>query len=214
MVFAVDRAGVVGEDGETHQGIFDIALLRAFPNMTLLSPGTEKEMKQMLAYAFSLSSPAALCYAKGNVSAWDSDFEHEPLMSGKGEIVKEGKGVLLIALGIMMDNALVAAAILAEKGIEVGVCNPRFALPLDIEFYRELAKGYDTFVTVEDHVLAGGFGSALRELLAAAEIDIPVVSLGYDGGFIPQGKREELMARYGLSAEKIAGTVEKIEARS
>ncbi len=214
VVFAVDRAGVVGEDGETHQGIFDIALLRAFPNLTLLSPSTEKEMKQMFPYAFSLDSPVALRYPRGKVSEWDRDFEHEPLSDGRGEIVKKGKGVVLIALGIMMDNALAAAEILKQKGIEAGVCNPRFASPLNIDFYKELAEEYDTFVTVEDHVLAGGFGSALRELMAAAKRDIPVVSLGYDVGMVPQGKREELLARYGLSAEKIAERVAEIESKS
>ena len=209
VVFAVDRAGVVGEDGETHQGIYDISLLRAFPHMTLLAPSTETELRMMLKYAFSLNAPCVLRYPKGEVSRWDASFVHRPLDEG-GEPVREGERVLLLPLGIMMEASLEAADLLKEKGYSVGVFSPRFVKPLDEKNLSALAERYDYFVTVEDHVLEGGFGSAVEEFAARTGAAVSVVALGYNVGMIPQGKRSQLMEMHGLDAAGIARRVEEL----
>ncbi|MBQ1251381.1 MAG: 1-deoxy-D-xylulose-5-phosphate synthase, partial [Firmicutes bacterium] len=142
VVFGIDRAGIVGEDGETHQGIYDISLLRTLPYITLLAPGTEQEMEEMLTYAFSQDMPCALRYARGAVSQWDDGFRHAPLELGKGELVRKGENVLLMPLGAMMEPALKAAALLEEQGLSVGVYNPRFIKPLDEDSIAKLAMEY------------------------------------------------------------------------
>lgn len=210
VVFGIDRAGVVGEDGETHQGIYDIAMLRCFPNMTFLAPGTARETEEMLTFAFSLGMPCALRYARGSVSLWDCGFTHKPLKLGKGEMVLEGRDVLLIPLGIMMEEGLKAAASLKEHGISVGVFNPRFVKPLDEKALLDLAKTYSVFVTVEDHVISGGFGSAVAEAMARNHCSVKIKQLGYPDEEIHQGKRDSIFAKYHLNAEGIVGVVREI----
>lgn len=207
VVFGIDRAGIVGEDGETHQGLYDISLLRDFPYLTILSPSTEKEMDEMLSYAFSLDAPCALRYPKGCISTWDLNFEHQPLAAGKGELVKEGKDVLLLPLGIMMEETLRAVERLAEHGIDAGIFNPRFVKPLDEESMADLAQRYPCFVTIEDHVVSGGFGSAVGELLNRLGATTRLKIIGFPDEAIPQGHRGEVMARYGLAADGISETV-------
>lgn len=207
VVFGIDRAGVVGEDGETHQGIYDIALLRSFPELVLLAPGTERETEEMLAFAFSLELPCGLRYARGAVSCWDVAYEHEPLHLGKGELVRKGKDVLLIPLGIMMEEALKAAALLEQQGVRAGVWNPRFIKPLDEEAILSLAKEYAAIVTIEDHVVCGGFGSAVSEVLAGHDSFVSVRHLGYPDEPIHQGKRSDIMKKYRLDAAGIVATV-------
>lgn len=210
VVFGIDRAGVVGEDGETHQGIYDIALLRPFPNLTLFAPSTAGEAEAMLAYAFSLGAPCGLRYPKGAASCWDEAFVHAPLKQGKGEMVREGEKILLIPLGPMMEEALKAADALLSEGISVGIFNPRFIKPMDEASLVELSKTYSTFVTVEDHVVSGGFGSAVAEAMAKNRCRVAIYPLGYPDEPIRQGKRGFLMAKYGLDAKGIADAVRKI----
>lgn len=207
VVFGIDRAGIVGEDGETHQGIYDISMLRAFPNITLLAPGTAQEMDEMLTYAFSLQMPCALRYARGSVSRWDEGFIHQPLKAGKGELVKEGKDILLMPLGIMMETGLKAAALLKEQGLDVGVFNPRFIKPLDEASIAELTKTYRYIVTIEDHVISGGFGAAVSELCAKGGYSVFVKHLGFPDEPIRQGKRDQIMKEYRLDAAGIAASV-------
>ena len=210
VVFGIDRAGIVGEDGETHQGIYDIALLRDFPYLTILSPSTEKEMAQMMAYAAALDGPCAIRYPKGAVSCWDQHFQHAPLRPGRGELIKEGKDVLLLPLGITMAAAMKAVEILKDRGVDAGIYNPRFVKPLDEAGLRMLAKSYRYFVTVEDHVLSGGFGSAVGELLHRCGSAARLQTIGLPDEAIHQGKREEVLGYYGLDGEGIAGTVLKM----
>ena len=210
VVFGIDRAGIVGEDGETHQGIYDISLLRAFPYLTFMSPGTATETAEMLAYAFTQKGPCALRYPRGGVSLWDENYTHKPLATGKGELVKEGEGVLLIPLGIMMEEGLKAAEILKEEGIFVGVFNPRFVKPVDEDSLVELAGTYSCFLTVEDHAISGGFGSAVAEAMARRDCRVTIKQLGYPDEPIRQGERGFLMSKYGLDAEGIAAAVRKI----
>lgn len=210
VVFGIDRAGVVGEDGETHQGIYDISVLRSFPYLTILSPGTAAETGEMLAYAFSLKAPCAMRYPRGGVSCWDEDFVHQPLAQGKGEMVMEGKDILLIPLGIMMEEGLKAAEMLKAEGISVGIFNPRFVKPVDESSLVELADSYSAFLTIEDHAVSGGFGSAVAEAMARNNCRVAIKQLGYPDEPVRQGKREFLIAKYGLNAEGIARTVREM----
>lgn len=207
VVFGIDRAGVVGEDGETHQGIYDIALLRDLPYLTLLAPSTEKELDEMLAYAFALNAPCALRYPKGAMSSWDRDFEHQPLSLGQGEMVKEGKDVLLLPLGMMMEAAIKAWELLKNNGIDAGIFNPRFIKPLNETVIAELAQTYPYFVTIEDHVLSGGFASAIGEVLHRSGAEVKLKAIGLPDEAVPQGHRDEVLHHYGLSAAGIAETV-------
>jgi 1-deoxy-D-xylulose-5-phosphate synthase len=207
VVFCIDRAGIVGEDGETHQGIYDISLLRNFPYLTILSPSTEKELDEMLSFAFSFDAPCALRYPKGCLSVWDSNFNHQPLSLGKGELVKEGESVLLLPLGIMMEEAFKAVEILAKNGISAGIFNPRFVKPLDEENIARLANIYPYFVTIEDHIISGGFGSAVGETLNRIGSSTKLKTIGFPDEAIPQGCRNDVLAHYGLSAAGIAETV-------
>lgn len=207
VVFGIDRAGVVGEDGETHQGIYDISILRTFPYITLLAPGTQKETEDMLTYAFGLEAPCALRYARGGVSEWDKDYTHLPLETGRGEFLWEGSDVLLVPLGVMMDEGLKAASVLEEAGFSVGVFNPRFIKPLDAESLLSAAKHYKLIVTVEDHVLEGGFGSAVGELFDGYGVREKLLRIGYPDEAIRQGKRSDVIHRFGLDAEGIVISV-------
>lgn len=161
----------------------------------------------MLTYAFALNAPCALRYPKGAVSSWDLDFAHQPLTTGQGEMVKEGSDVLLLALGVMMEEALEAREILKDSGIDAAVYNPRFIKPLNEGAIAELAGIYPCFVTVEDHVLSGGFGSAIGEVLHRSGATVRLKVIGLPDEAIPQGRRDEVLARYGLSAAGIAETV-------
>ena len=207
VVFGIDRAGVVGEDGETHQGLYDIAMLRSLPHLVLLAPGTQQETEEMLSFAFSQNMPCGLRYARGSVSRWDVEYPHTPIALGKGELVREGKDVLLIPLGIMMEEGLKAAALLEQKGIKAGVFNPRFIKPLDEDQIASLAKQYPAIVTIEDHVIGGGFGAAVSEALARKECYLPIKHLGYPDEPIRQGKRADIMKKYHLDAAGIAASV-------
>lgn len=210
VVIGIDRAGVVGEDGETHQGLYDIAMLRSIPNLAFLAPGTEQETEEMLSYAFSCNMPCALRYPRGSVSCWDDGYHHAPITLGKGELVKEGKDVLLIPLGIMMEEGLKAAALLEQQGISVGIFNPRFIKPLDEESIVALAKKYPAVVTIEDHAICGGFGAAVSEVLAKYGCYTPIRHLGYPDEPIRQGKRTDIMKKYRLDAAGIAASVSEL----
>jgi 1-deoxy-D-xylulose-5-phosphate synthase len=161
----------------------------------------------MLSFAFSFDAPCALRYPKGCLSVWDSNFNHQPLSLGKGELVKEGESVLLLPLGIMMEEAFKAVEILAKNGISAGIFNPRFVKPLDEENIARLANIYPYFVTIEDHIISGGFGSAVGETLNRIGSSTKLKTIGFPDEAIPQGCRNDVLAHYGLSAAGIAETV-------
>ena len=210
VVFGIDRAGVVGEDGETHQGIYDISLLRCFPHMVLMAPGTAKETEAMLEFAFASGVPCGLRYARGSVSSWDEHFEHQPLVLGKGEHVRSGDDVLLLPLGILIEEALAAAKILEEQGISVGVFNPRFIKPLDENALGALSEKYRYIVTLEDHVVTGGFGSAVGEFLCRICYPGKLIQIGYPDEMIPQGRRCDILKKYRLERNGIVSIVQEL----
>jgi 1-deoxy-D-xylulose-5-phosphate synthase len=201
IIFAIDRAGIVGGDGATHQGIFDIVFLRPIPNLVLMAPKDGNELKDMLEFAIGLKCAATLRYPKDNVPP--GTLAGSPIELGKAELLKEGKDAFIIALGTMVIPSLLAAEILAREGLEVGVVNARFIKPLDITLFKKISSAVKFIFTVEEGVLEGGFGSAVSEV-----IDKPVIRIGLASDFIPCGKRDILLGHYGLNSQ---GIVERIK---
>lgn len=197
VVFAVDRAGVVGEDGATHQGVFDLAFLRNIPHVVVMAPADAGELERMLAFATSLSVPVSIRYPKAQVPALA--LSAAPITLGKAEVLKEGKDFIVIALGSMVAPAYDALTMLQKEGHSGTLINARFVKPLDAELYKGLAAKSKRIFSVEDGVLQGGFGSAVAEA-----IDAPVIRLGLPDAFMPCGARGVLLERYGLTAQGIA----------
>ena len=203
VLFAVDRAGIVGEDGETHQGIFDLSFLRTMPQMTIMAPRNEDELQHLLYTALrSAPGPAALRYPRDKGEGVELG-EPRLLPWGKGVLLREGRDLLIAAAGITANGALAAAERLREEGIDAAVIDPRFIKPLDEELILEWAQRCGRLLTVEENTLAGGFGSAVLELLAGRGLALPVRRLGIEDRFVEQGPRELLLSIYGLDAAGI-----------
>jgi len=206
VTFAMDRAGIVGADGPTHHGLQDIAYLRSYPNIILMAPKDEGEMRDMLRTAIEYPGPAALRYPRG--SGFGVDIEREParLEIGKAEVLREGHDVAILAYGEMVYPAIEAGENLAGQGVSASVVNARFVKPLDEELITEIARSHRLIVTAEDAYLAGGFGSAVLELLEAKGLadSVRVVRLGVTDEIVTHGDPKVLLAHYGLSADGIA----------
>lgn len=208
VVFALDRAGIVGEDGPTHHGVFDYSFLRHMPNITLMAPKDENELQHMLHTAFELNQPVALRYPRGNGVGVKLDEEVVTLPIGIAEEIKPGDDIVFFAIGSMVEACKQASEFLGYVGIEAGVVNARFIKPLDGDMLIRIASRTKYIVTVEDNVLAGGFGSAVLEFLNDHGIAQPkVLRLGFPDKFIEQGPRKDLLAKYTLSGENIAKRV-------
>jgi 1-deoxy-D-xylulose-5-phosphate synthase len=202
VVFALDRAGLVGEDGPTHHGVFDFAYTRIIPNFTVMAPADENELQQMLKTALTLNTPSVIRYPRGHGEGVRMDSELKPLPIGRGVVMKEGREVYLLAIGSTVYPSLYAAAILEKEGISAGVVNMRFVKPLDADLLRKLLQQTHNFVTVEEHVLAGGFGSAVMESLEG--VDVQIHRIGIPDHFIEHGSQSALRDMVGLTPEKIA----------
>jgi 1-deoxy-D-xylulose-5-phosphate synthase len=195
VIFAVDRAGIVGEDGATHNGIFDLAFLRSLPNMTVLAPADGQDLEEMMEYAVKQPGPVAIRYPRGAAPV-------------RGNIKQKAEGkTVIIAIGSMVQPALEAAQLLGGAK----VINARFVKPLDRDMIVKAIKGAEQVVTVEEGVLEGGFGSAIMELLSDEGINIPVQRIGLPSKFIEHGKRDSILEQYGLSAEKIREKIRALE---
>jgi 1-deoxy-D-xylulose-5-phosphate synthase len=203
VVIAMDRAGLVGEDGPTHHGVFDISLFRMLPDVVVMAPGDENELQHMLATAFACGRTVLLRYPRGKGFGVPLDPEPLPLPLGKGRVLSEGRDLNFLAAGNRVHPALKAAELLRGMGIDAGVSDIRFIKPLDGELVNRLAA-LGPLVTVEDNALAGGFGSAVLEHLNAAGVQARVLRLGIPDEYVEQGKPEELFADLGLDAEGLA----------
>jgi 1-deoxy-D-xylulose-5-phosphate synthase len=215
VVLAIDRGGVVGEDGATHQGVFDLAYLRHMPNLVLMAPRDLSDLAAMLRTALAVEGPAALRYPRG-IGMSPPDGLPEPIPVGKGELLLEGSDVALLAVGVMVGPAFEAARMLQEQGISAAVADARFVKPLDDELITALAGRCGALLTVEDNVAAGGFGSAVLELLAASGVrHLPVRCLGIPDEPVRHGARSRLLEAMGLTAEGIAHAARSVvESRS
>ena len=204
VVFAIDRAGIVGEDGPTHNGAFDISYLRHIPNIVIMAPKDENELGRMLKTAISHGGPVAIRYPRGAVSKIPTDMELKKLTIGESEILKDGKDILIIAIGSAVQPAKHASELLNEMGISACVINARFAKPIDASLIGNLAKEIKSVLTVEENVVQGGFGSAVLEYLSEMDIDgLKIKMLGLPDKFIEHGPQNLLRKMLGLDAEKI-----------
>lgn len=208
VVLCLDRAGLVGEDGWTHHGVFDISFLRAIPNCILMAPRDGEEFVRMFRLALAQSKLAvAIRYPKAELPVLPPS--RDPVFQvGKAEVLREGEGIALVAYGSMVAEAWRAAEILSESGIETTVVNARFAKPIDVDILAALRGRHPTLVTIEEHALAGGFGSAVLEALADADVRFGrVIRLGVPDAFQTFGAREKLLEDCGLDARSIARRV-------
>lgn len=204
VVFAVDRGGIVGSDGETHHGIFDFSYLSHMPNMKILAPRDGKELEEMLGYAVSCSGPCAVRYPRGENG--DIDIPRMPLDEG-AEILRGGKDAVIWAAGIMVKNALAAADILKAAGIECGVVNARFIKPLDTEKILQSAENGKLVITAEDNVFSGGMGEMISAVLNEAGRTNDILNIAWPDKFIEHGTCGELYKVYKMDAESIAGRI-------
>ena len=211
VTIAMDRAGIVGADGPTHHGLLDIAYLRGYPNIVLMAPKDEAEMRDMLLTAIDHPGPAAIRYPRGNGFGVDISTEPKQLEIGKAEILREGVDAAVLACGSMVYPAVEAADILAKEGIKATVVNARFVKPLDAETILKIAGDNSLIVTVEEAYLAGGFGSAVMELLEANGLQdkVKVVRMGVADEIVTHGDPKLLLAKYGLNAEGVAEKVRR-----
>lgn len=205
VTMCLDRAGLVGDDGYTHHGVFDFAYLRSIPNMTIMAPKDEGELRQMLKTALDFDGPVSVRYPRGSGVGVDISGPVEALPIGKAEVLREGRDVCFWAIGSMVQSALEAADILAQQGVRAGVVNMRFAKPLDEELLLEHARRYERLVTLEEGVLAGGVGSAVLEMLNGAGLleQCRVLTLGIPDEFVPHGDKKLLLRDIQLDVPSI-----------
>ncbi|MBD2038867.1 1-deoxy-D-xylulose-5-phosphate synthase [Leptolyngbya sp. FACHB-321] len=211
VFFCIDRAGIVGADGPTHQGMYDIAYLRCIPNMVLMAPKDEAELQRMIVTGIDHTGPIALRYPRGNgYGAPLMEEGWEPLPIGKGEIIRNGDDVLLVGYGSMVYPSMQVAEILSEHGIEATVINARFAKPLDTELILPLAQSIGRVVTLEEGCLPGGFGSAIAEALLDADISVPLTRIGIPDKLVDHATPEESKADLGLTPPQMADRILKL----
>ena len=208
IVLAIDRGGIVGDDGKTHQGTFDLSYLTLIPNLIVSAPKDENELQHLLYTAVKCGQPMAVRYPRSTGVGVKLDTELHTIPIGKGEIIRQGEDVAVLAIGIMVPAALEAAQKLASRGIEATVVNACFAKPLDSELILDLANRTKRMVTVEENALSGGFGSGVIDLIQESGIrDVQVRSLGIPDEFVEQGSQAVLRSKYGLDAEGITRQV-------
>jgi 1-deoxy-D-xylulose-5-phosphate synthase len=207
VIFAIDRGGLVGEDGPTHHGAFDLTYLRLVPNLIIMSPKDENELQHMLYSALQYPSAVAIRYPRGAGEGVSLDWELKELPLGKGEILKDGKDLAIIAIGHMVYPSLRASLELEKEGYSVAVINARFVKPLDEELILEYAKKTKRVVTVEENTLIGGFGSAVAELLMEKGIKVKFKRIALPDKFVEHGDLKNLRKKYSLDEEGIKSVV-------
>ena len=203
VVLCLDRAGIAGEDGATHQGVFDIAYLRNIPNLVIMAPQDGVELEVMLEFAIALDRPVALRYPRSVVPV--PRYPTKPLEIGKAEVLREGKDFVLIALGSMVPASSGAIELLEKGGLKGTLVNARFVKPLDSNLFKAVTAQAKFIFSAEEGIIEGGFGSAVAEV-----IDRPVIKIGLPTEFIPHGSRDILLDKYGLTAEGIAKKINSV----
>ena len=211
VIFAIDRGGIVGDDGPTHHGLFDLSFLRSLPNMVIMAPKDENELRHMMVTAINHDGPIAFRYPRGSGEGVDLSEPLQPIPIGKAEIVETGNDVLILALGQPLNVAREASRILASENIGATVVNCRYVKPLDVDTIAELADKIPRIITVEENVLAGGFGSAVVENLSDKGISgFKLKRIGIPDQFIEHGPQQILRTKYGIDAPGIAQAARKL----
>jgi 1-deoxy-D-xylulose-5-phosphate synthase len=205
VIFAIDRAGIVGDDGATHNGAFDLTYLRHIPNLVLMAPKDENELRDMLVTAIAHSGPVAIRYPRGSVKSTLSDIGPRAIPIGKAELLRSGNDILIVAVGSAVQPSLDASVMLDELGINLSVVNARFVKPIDINLIGSLSREIKSVLTVEENALLGGFGSAVLEVLSELNIkDLKIKRLGLPDKFIEHGSQKLIRNTLGLDSEGIA----------
>ncbi|UTZ26065.1 1-deoxy-D-xylulose-5-phosphate synthase [Vibrio campbellii] len=202
VMFAIDRAGLVGADGQTHQGAFDLSFMRCIPNMVIMAPSDENECRQMLYTGHKHTGPSAVRYPRGSGMGTDIEKDFTALEIGKGLIVRKGEKVAILSFGTFLGNALEAA-----ENLNATVADMRFVKPLDEALIRQLAAEHDVLVTLEENAIAGGAGAGVIEFMMQDKIIKPVLNLGLPDRFVPQGTQDELHEDLGLDAKGIEKSI-------
>lgn len=207
VIFGVDRSGLVGADGETHQGIFDIPYLCVIPNFTVLAPVNGKELKEMLQYTLDhINGPTAIKYSRGEAETLYED-KCAPIEYGKGQILKDGKDAVILSVGNLLSESVSAIELLEKDGYEIGLANPRYLKPIDTEMLDELADKYSLIVTVEEGILNGGYGSMVMQYLYQNRYCGQIHTIGIDDAFVEHGSIKELREMLKIDGESIAESV-------
>ena len=211
VIFMLDRAGLVGEDGPTHHGVFDISYIRHLPNIVFMAPKDEEELNNMFSWAVSYDKgPVAIRYPRGASYKQLGQTSKTPIVLGKGELLKQGKDATIVSIGYMTNIALEAAGFLMDEGVDCEVINARFIKPLDIELIKQSVSKTGRLFTVEEGVLEGGFGSGVLELIIdKIKKEIIIKNIALPDKFIEHGDRQALLDKYGLSSKKIAERIKK-----
>lgn len=214
VVFAIDRGGIVGEDGLTHNGIFDLSYLRSLPNMVVMAPKDENELCRMIVTALAHDGPIAIRYPRGTGTGVKIKRKIHPILIGKGEILNNGKDILILAIGSSVYEALSAQSMLMEQDIAATVVNCRFVKPLDADLITSLAKKIPRIITVEENVCQGGFGSAILECLGDKGItNFSVKRIGIPDTFVEHGPQDFLRSKYGIDAPAIVNAAKELMKR-
>lgn len=206
VVFAIDRAGLVGSDGETHQGIFDISYLSAIPNMTIMAPKNKWELSDMMKFAVAYDGPISVRYPRGTAYDGLKDIR-EPIEFGKSELIKRGKRVAIMALGSMVATASVVVDILQRKGINATFINARFAMPFDKAAIKELQADHEWLVTMEENVLSGGFGEHVTEYVKSHELALKVLNIALPDCYVEHGNVDLLKKELKVDADSVADRI-------
>ena len=207
VLFAIDRAGIVGADGETHQGAYDLSFMRCIPNMIIMSPSDTNECRQMLYTGYHCNQPVAVRYPRGSAGNCDVESTMSAIEIGKARSIKQGSKVAILSFGTLLESAKVAA-----DELNATVIDMRFIKPLDTEAINELLSSHDVIVTLEDNAIAGGAGSAVNEYLAAIKADVTILNLGIPDEFIKHGTQDEMHAEMGLDANGILTRIKEFMA--
>jgi len=209
VVFAIDRAGLVGSDGETHQGIFDISYLSSIPNMTVMAPKNKWELADMLKFATEFKTPIAVRYPRGTAYEGLKEFR-APVSFGKSEIISKGKEIALFALGSMVETAEQVAKMLEEKGVKATIVNARFATPFDKEMIESLTKEHKLLVTLEENVKTGGLGEHVTSFVVENHLDIAVHIVAIPDAYVEHGNVAMLKKDIGIDADSVFNTIYKL----
>lgn len=206
VLFAIDRAGVVGADGPTHQGAFDISFMRCIPNMVIMVPSDENECRQMLYTGYQYQGPAAVRYPRGSGTGIAAEQAMQLLALGKGKVTRQGKRIAILAFG-----PLLSACQDAAEQLNTTLVDMRFVKPLDEALLTELADSHDYFVTVEDNAVMAGAGSAVNEFISRAKLDVRSVNLGLPDQFIKHGSQQEIYTELGLDSDGIYNSISALK---
>ncbi|MCK8128705.1 1-deoxy-D-xylulose-5-phosphate synthase [Pseudoalteromonas sp. 2CM39R] len=207
VLFAIDRAGIVGADGETHQGAYDLSFMRCIPNMIIMAPSDTNECRQMLYTGYQCNQPVAVRYPRGSAGTCEVESTMSAVEIGKARSIKQGNKVAILSFGTLLENAKVAA-----EELNATVIDMRFIKPLDTDAISELLGSHDVIVTLEDNAIAGGAGSAVNEYLAAIKADVTILNLGIPDEFIKHGTQDEMHAEMGLDASGILTSIKEFMA--